>query len=159
MKKIRLRFGARGAAAAIACGWSATASAQVIETPPAALNRFEPSETGSDWFANESLDLRGSFRPAFGVVGDFAYKPYVLDNPDGSENTALISSQFYLHIGASLVLLDRLRLGVSLPVAVEQDGQSKTVGSQLYLAPSSGGVGDLRFAADVRLLGEYGDVF
>ena len=25
-----------------------------------ALNRFDPSEHGSDWFANESLDLRGS---------------------------------------------------------------------------------------------------
>jgi hypothetical protein len=24
------------------------------------VNRLEPSETGSDWFANESLDLRGS---------------------------------------------------------------------------------------------------
>jgi hypothetical protein len=64
MKKISFGFGARGAAAAVVCAWSATASAQTIETPPAALNRFEPSETWSDWFANESLDLRGNFRPA-----------------------------------------------------------------------------------------------
>src|ERR1700677_4550216 len=136
MKKIRLRFGARGAAAAIACGWSATASAQVVETPPAALNRFEPSETGSDWFANESLDLRGNFRPALGVVGDFAYQPYILKNSDGSENTAIISSQFYVHLGASINLFDRLRLGVSLPIAAEQDGQSKTVAGEEYLAPT-----------------------
>ena len=160
MKKIRLeKSRACGAATLAICAWSATASAQTRATPGAALNRFEPSETGSDWFANESLDLRGGFRPALGVVGDFAYKPYVLNNPDGSENTAIIASQFYLHIGGSLNLWDRLRLGVSLPIALEQDGQSKTVGSQQYVAPSSGGVGDLRLAADLRLVGTYGDAF
>src|SRR4051812_25157863 len=39
------------------------------------VNRFEPSERGSDWFTNESLDLRGAVRPAFGVVGDYQYRP------------------------------------------------------------------------------------
>jgi OOP family OmpA-OmpF porin len=159
MKKISFVFGARGAAAAVVWAWSATASAQTIETPPAALNRFEPSETGSDWFANESLDLRGNFRPALGVVGDFAYKPYILKNPDGSENTAIVSTQFYVHLGASINLFDRLRLGVSLPIAAEQDGRSKTVAGEEYLAPTSGGIGDLRLAADLRLVGEYGDPF
>ena len=160
MRKIRVgKSRVCGAATLAMCAWSATASAQTRATPGAALNRFEPAETGSDWFANESLDLRGRFRPALGVVGDFAYKPYVLNNPDGSENTAIIASQFYLHIGGSLNLWDRLRLGVSLPVALEQDGQSKTVGSQQYVAPSSGGVGDLRLAADLRLVGEYGGAF
>src|SRR5439155_411967 len=33
-----------------------------------ALDRFEPSERGSEWFALESLDLRGDGRLAFGVV-------------------------------------------------------------------------------------------
>jgi OOP family OmpA-OmpF porin len=147
------------AATAVVCAWSATASAQTRETPGAALNRFEPSETGSDWFANESLDLRGGFRPALGVVGDFAYKPYILKNPDGTENTAIISSQFYLHLGASINLFDRLRLSANLPIAVEQSGTSRTVGNEEFVAPSKGGVGDLRLAADLRLVGEYGDVF
>jgi outer membrane protein OmpA-like peptidoglycan-associated protein len=160
MKKIRVnRSYARGAAMAVVCAWSAAASAQTRATPGAALNRFEPSETGSDWFANESLDLRGTFRPAIGVVGDFAYKPYVLNNADGTQNTAILASQFYLHLGASLNLFDRLRLGVSLPIAVEQDGQGKTVGTQTYVAPTEGGVGDLRFAVDLRLFGTYGDPF
>ncbi len=141
------------------CTWSATADAQTRALPGAALNRFEPSETGSDWFANESLDLRGKLRPAFGVVGDFAYKPYVLKNPDGSENTAIIASQFYVHLGASLNLFDFLRLSISLPIAAEQDGENKTVGAQTYIAPNAGGVGDLRLAADLRVIGEYGDPF
>jgi len=32
-----------------------------------ALDQYDPSVRGSDWFANESLDLRGNFRPALGV--------------------------------------------------------------------------------------------
>jgi OOP family OmpA-OmpF porin len=159
MIRITLKCGARSAAALAVCVCSTTASAQTLATPPAALNRFEPSETGSDWFANESLDLRGNFRPALGIVGDFAYKPYILKNADGSENTAIISSQFYVHLGASINLFDRLRLSVSLPIAAEQDGESKTIDGREYLAPSKGGVGDLRLAADLRLIGKYGDPF
>jgi outer membrane protein OmpA-like peptidoglycan-associated protein len=158
LPKLSRRFACSIAVVAV-CAWGASAFAQTLETPGAALNRFEPSDTGSDWFANESLDLRGDFRPAFGVVGDFAYKPYVLNNPDGSQNTAIISSQFYLHLGASVNLFSRLRLAISLPIAVEQDGQSKTFGTESYVAPTEGGVGDLRLGADLRLLGEYGDVF
>ncbi len=138
--------------------WGTLAGAQTRVTPGTSLNRFEPSETGSDWFVSESLDLRGT-RPALGVVGDFAYKSYVLKNPDGSENTVVVGNQFYLHLGASLVLVDRLRLGASLPIAVLQDGNDKIVGNQLYVAPTDGGVGDLRFALDLRLVGEYGDPF
>ncbi|MDB4993316.1 MAG: outer membrane protein, partial [Myxococcaceae bacterium] len=147
------------AAAVASLAWSNSAGAQTLATPPTALNRFEPSERGSDWFANESLDLRGKFRPALGVVGDYGYKPYVLENPDGTENTTVIEHQFYLHVGGSLVLFDRLRLGLSLPLALAQQGESKIADGKSYVAPTSGGVGDLRIAADLRLVGEYGDPF
>jgi len=99
--------------------WSSHAGAQTA--PGFALDRFEPSETGSEWFANDTLDMRGNWRPALGVVADYGYKPYVLLNPDGSENTAVITDQMVLHVGGSLVLLDRLRLAVSLPIAVQQE--------------------------------------
>ena len=155
-------------AAALAL-WASSASsgAQTLATPGMALNRFEPSERGSDWFANESLDLRGTVRPALGVIGDYGYKAYVLENPDGSENTGILVHQFYLHVGGALTLFDRLRIGVSLPIALAQEdsdnspavGAAKTIGGQTYVSPSKGGVGDLRIAADVRLAGVYGDPF
>ena len=146
----------------IACSLTALASsgsagAQTLATPGMALNRFEPSERGSDWFANESLDLRGAVRPALGVIGDYGYKAYVLQNPDGTDNTGVIVHQFYLHVGGAITLLDRLRLGVSLPIALVQTGDSKvTAAGQRYVAPTMGGAGDLRFALDLRLAGEYG---
>ena len=36
------------------------------------MNRFDPAVSGSDWFANESLDLRGSGRVGVGLVGDYS---------------------------------------------------------------------------------------
>ena len=44
------------------------------QAPGFAINRFDPSERGSEWFALESLDLRGEARLAFGVriEGSFA---------------------------------------------------------------------------------------
>ena len=144
--------------AAIAA-WSTHAAAQTA--PGFALDRFEPSETGSEWFANDTLDIRGNWRPALGVVADLGYKPYVLENPDGSENTSIVTEQFFLHIGGSLVLFDRLRLGVSLPIAISQSGSANggVVNGQQIVDPGGAGVGDLRLAADLRLFGNYGDAF
>jgi OmpA-OmpF porin, OOP family len=140
-------------------GWSGPAQAQT--TPGLALDRFEPSETGSEWFVQDTLDIRGTFRPAVGVVADYGFKPYVLLNPDGSENTSIVTDQFFLHIGGSLVILDRLRLGVSLPVAVQQEGSSTgaVVNGQRIVGNGGAGVGDFRIAADLRLIGNYGDAF
>lgn len=124
-----------------------------------ALNRYEPSERGSEWFANESLDLRGKFRPAFGVTGDYGHAPYTLVRADGSDETVIISRAVYVHVGAAFTMFDRLRIGVSLPVAVNQAGTSRTVGTRVFRSPDQGGIGDLRVAADLRLFGEYGDAF
>src|SRR5678810_1416914 len=74
------------------------------------VNRLDPSERGSDWFANESLDLRGHVRPAVGLLGDYGYKPLVVYNADGSERAAIVKHQLYAHLGAGLILFDRLRL-------------------------------------------------
>ena len=139
--------------------WADPARAQ--NAPGFALNRFEPSETGSEWFANDTLDIRGNFRPALGVVGDYGYKPYVLNNPDGSENTSIVTDQLFLHIGGSLVLFDRFRLGLSLPIAVTQDGSASGgfVNGQRVVSNTGAGLGDLRIGGDLRLIGNYGDVF
>jgi OmpA-OmpF porin, OOP family len=124
-----------------------------------ALNRFNPSGGGSDWFTLESLDLRGQLRPALGLSFDFAHKPLVLYNADGEEVASIVERQIFLHVGAALNLAGRLRLGLSFPVAVNQLGEEQRVNGITYLGPSGAAAGDLRAAADVRLLGEYGDPF
>jgi len=122
-----------------------------------AVDRFDPSERGSEWFALDTLDLRGDARIAAGVVGDFAYRPIVLYNPDGSVAASILRNQYILDVGGSVVLASRVRLGLNLPVAVYEFGHSAVARGVDYVAPSGAGVGDLRLAADVRLLGECGD--
>ena len=139
--------------------WSSPARAQTAQG--FALNRLEPAETGSEWFANDTLDLRGQVRPAIGLLLDYGYKPYVLVDSNGNEVKSIVSDQLFLHVGGSLVLFDRLRLGVSLPVAIMQAGDANggVVNGQRIVGGTSGGIGDLRIGADLRLVGRYGDPF
>lgn len=136
---------------------ASTNSAQAQQSTGFAINRYNPAERGSQWFALESLDLRGHFRPAVGATLDLAYKPLVIYKPDGSEDTTVINTQLYAHIGGSIVLWDRLRLGLNLPFVLQQSGDNGTVGPFSVPSPSGAAMGDLRVGADVRLFGKYGD--
>jgi outer membrane protein OmpA-like peptidoglycan-associated protein len=123
------------------------------------VDRFEPSERGSEWFVLDTLDLRGHVRPALGIVADYAYKPLVFYDKDGNEVHALIQNQLFLHVGASLVLWERLRLAFNLPIAAVVDGNGGTLSNgTVFDAKNGANIGDLRLSADVRLFGEYGGV-
>jgi OmpA-OmpF porin, OOP family len=123
------------------------------------LNRFEPSERGSDWFAAESLDLRGHQRFAAGLVIDYARKPLVMYDPAGDEQVAIVSDQLYAHAGGAVVLWDRLRLGLNIPVAVYQAGEAGQSGNTVFESSGATALGDIRLTGDVRILGEYRDPF
>jgi outer membrane protein OmpA-like peptidoglycan-associated protein len=135
--------------------WSLFPSTAHAQSEGFAINRFDPAERGSDWFAADSLDLRGHGRLALGVTGDYGRKPLVLYDPDGDERQAIIGQQLFLHVGASVVLWDRLRLGANLPILTYQTGEGGTVNGVRFEAAEGATVGDLRVGADVRLVGQY----
>lgn len=124
-----------------------------------AVNHFEPSERGSEWFANESLDLRGHGRPAIGLVGDYQYRPLVTYDGNGDIRKSVVRNMLTLHAGASVVFWDRLRIAGSLPVVAFVDGHSDVLpgGRALASPKNEQALGDVRLAADVRVLGEHGD--
>lgn len=130
-----------------------------------ALDRYRPADAGSDWFALDSLDLRGEVRPALSLLADIAYRPLVLYDAAGEELVPLVDGQFFYHAQASLVLWSRLRLALSLPVLVYTQGgsgQLAQIGAATNVPISSAdgsGLGDIRAAVDVRLLGTYGGPF
>jgi outer membrane protein OmpA-like peptidoglycan-associated protein len=128
------------------------------QTQGFALDRFEPSERGSEWFVLESLDLRGHVRPAAGLIAEYAFRPLAIYNTDGTLRTSLVRDSLVLHPGASLVLWERLRVGFDLPVYAWQDGHTGALLGTTYQPPSEN-IGDLRLGADVRLYGVYGDPF
>jgi OOP family OmpA-OmpF porin len=130
-----------------------------------AVDRYRPAEAGSDWFANESLDLRGNGRPALALIADISYRPLVLLDAAGDELLPLIDGQFFYHFEASLNLARRLRLSVSLPLLVYTqggEGRLAQLGNDRDVPISSAdgsGVGDARVAADLRVFGSYGGPF
>jgi OmpA-OmpF porin, OOP family len=127
-----------------------------------ATNRYEPAERGSYWHANESLDLRGHLRPSIGITGDYSYRSFIVFQPDGDVRASIVRNAFYLHAGASIVLFERLRLAFNMPFQAGVDGHAATIQrngvvTTFFPPPDDGGLGDLRFGADVRLLGVHGD--
>ncbi len=150
---------------------SALSAAFVAALAPAAqaqvatgfqADRFNPSERGSEWFALDSLDLRGDIRPAIGVVGEWSSGVFRLKNADGSAGATVVDQQLFLHAGASLVLADFIRLGINVPINVLDSGNDGTSGStgQQFNAPQNHlGLGDSRIGADIKLVGEYASPF
>jgi OOP family OmpA-OmpF porin len=139
----------------------ATAQAQ-SSRPGFAVNKFEPSERGSDWHGSESLDYRGNVRPAIGVVADYSYRSLIVFEEDGDVRGSVVRNAYYVHAGASVALFERLRLAVNLPIQAAVDGHAASITRDALTTtflppPDNGGLGDLRFGADVRLFGNYGD--
>jgi outer membrane protein OmpA-like peptidoglycan-associated protein len=120
-----------------------------------AVDRFEPAEHGSRQFVVDPLDLRPGTAAA-GATLDYAYKPLVLYDASGAERYALVRHQTIVHLGGAIVVGRRLRLALDLPVALYQDGESAIVSGERLSAASAPAFGDVRLAADVRLLGEFG---
>ena len=85
--------------------------------------------------------------------------PWCSTGPDGSERKLLVGDQLFVHVGGGVILGDRLRLALNLPITAYEKGEDARAIGTAFSAPSSAGVGDLRLSADFRLLGEYGDAF
>jgi outer membrane protein OmpA-like peptidoglycan-associated protein len=144
-----------------ACSFVVASNAPAQQVAPGfSTQRFNPSERGSEFFALDTLDMRGDGRPAVGVVGEWANRPFVLYNADGSDRAAVVSQQLFVHVGASLNLFDRLRIAVNVPFALVDSGDAgKSLLGQTYNGPSHLALGDMRFSADLRLFGRYGGAF
>jgi OmpA-OmpF porin, OOP family len=125
-----------------------------------AIDRFEPSDRGSEWFVLESVDWSGSFRPALGLVADFANRPLVVyDRESGDARNAIVENQLFFHVGGSVTVIDRLRFALSLPIVLTQSGELGTIGEMTFTPPDTTAIGDLRLSAAVRALGRPGGAF
>ena len=118
-------------------------------------NRFEPAEQGSAWFVAESLDYRGHGRLAAGVVLDYANNALVAYDRAGTLAARILRHQGYVHLGASLVLFERLRLGASMPLLVLNRGQAISTPDGNFANDQGIAPGDARLGADVRIWGAH----
>ncbi|HLK41101.1 MAG TPA: OmpA family protein [Polyangiaceae bacterium] len=148
-------FGLPALVAASAVERAAHAQAQ----PSFALDRYNPAERGSEWFVLDSLDLRGKIRGGAGATLDYAWRPETYGTTFDSTKIRAVTDQAFVHVGGSLVFLDRFRVGFNLPLDWLNLGNGGYVGNVLFRGPDGGGLGDLRLGADIRLVGVYGDPF
>jgi OOP family OmpA-OmpF porin len=119
-----------------------------------ALDRFDPAEQAGVFFRGDALDIAGDRRWAAGLIGDWGHKLLVARDEDGNELATVIGDQLFLHLGGSLVLMDRLRVGLNIPILAYQKGTYFDA-SGATLSPSEAfSLGDIRLGADVRVLGE-----
>lgn len=122
-----------------------------------ALNILDAAPRGSEWFASESLDLRGHGRVSLGLASDWSHRPLVAANASGLRARAIVRNQLFLQPGASVILWERLRLALDVPVLLYGDGNTVTRNGIRYDAPPEGvALGDVRVGAVLRLFGRYG---
>jgi outer membrane protein OmpA-like peptidoglycan-associated protein len=158
MRSPRFSIGLCAALTAASASFSAPALAQ--GQPPLALNRFDPAPAGDRMFGVQSPFVAGELTPHVMLLGDYAHNPLVLRRiSDEKIVGAVVSSQLYLHLNASLALFHRLNVNVDVPVALVQAGDDPSANGVRLTSPSNAQFGDLRAGLRLRLLGDYHDVF
>lgn len=139
---------------ATSTGW-----AQDAERRGLALNQYQHNIAGDLGFATTSPWVGGHLVPRGMVTFDYAKDPLVIVDQNDVEVATLVSSQAYLHFGASLALWDRLLVAVDMPLAVAQSGDDQALAGVNVSAPSGAAAGDLRIGLRGRIWGEYTDPF
>jgi OOP family OmpA-OmpF porin len=133
--------------------FAATASAQTQRG--FGLDQFQPAPAGDRFFAVQGDDLGGHLKPRLMLLGEYAYRPLVLyQNPGDHELGAVVSDQLFVHLGAAVGLWHHLIVSADFPLALVSQGQSpSTPTAGTFSSPSGAAVGDLRFGARVRVVG------
>src|SRR5262245_34490930 len=125
---------------------AALAAAAPARADGLALDRFDPAPTGDRMLSVPSPFVAGRLTPHLGAYLDYAHNPLVLRTTNDNEHVAsIVAHQLYLHLNLSLALFNRLLVNVDVPLAVFQEGESRTDLNPLYKAPSGVQIGDLRF--------------
>ena len=142
------------AAIATAASWPATGQ---VSVGGVALNQIEPAPAGDPFFGVPSPSIGGHLEPRFALQFDYSDKPLRLVL--GSTETAVVASQAFLRLDASLALWDSILLDLHAPLAVAQSGQDPMLPGVSFNPPSSTELGDLRIGLRGRLVGDDASPF
>jgi len=146
-------------AAGVALGSCMVASPASAQTPDIALNQYEQPMAGDTFFAVPSPAVGGHLEPRGLITFDYAKDPLVLVDANDNPVANPVTSQAFLHFGASFALWSRLMLSLDFPLAVSQSGNDSTLGGVALSGASGAAPGDLRIGLRGRLFGEYWDPF
>src|SRR5690606_29319136 len=77
--------------------------------------------------------------------------------PDGAISGSVVRNQYFAHLGGSVVLADRFRLALNVPLQVYGDGHTASINGVVHRPASDVAVGDVRLSGDARQVGAEGD--
>lgn len=132
------------------------------------LPKFDPSFAGDRFFGVPS-----PFTPSDGVANvhggilvDYGHNPLVIATDEdsvlscGERECSVVEHQLFLHANVTVAFVDRISVNVDMPFLLFQGGEGDVGNGSLRLqSPEGAGLGDLRFGARVRLLGDYHEPF
>jgi hypothetical protein len=128
--------------------------------PGFGVERLAPSAPGGGWLVMDQLDLPGPLGGAMSVTLGYARNPLRV----GEARLPVVSDQATVDIGAALSYWRiRVYLNFAAPLAIY--GQSGDAGGYAFTGPSVNlgsnpdTIADVRFGADVRILGRTGGRF
>jgi OOP family OmpA-OmpF porin len=122
-----------------------------------ALDHFEPAPAGDAFFGVPSPYAAGHLAPAAYLAFDYAHWPIQLRTD--TDDVAVVSSQAFLRLDASLALWERLLVTADLPLAVMIAGDDPGIAGVAFSSLEAPKLGDLRLGARVRIFGEDGGPF
>jgi len=122
-------------------------------TSSLSVQQFLPASGGSENYTHVvGVQTLGAWRPALGLVTNYAYRPLVLSTLDGSESVDLIRDHLQADLLAALGVGDSLQLGLALPVTLYQ--VAGEAGALEPAALSAQTLGDLRLGARWQAFGK-----
>jgi outer membrane protein OmpA-like peptidoglycan-associated protein len=143
------------------------AAAQTAPRDPVSAQNFVPAPGRGNYLMVEGAQTSGHLTPAVGLTLDYAHQPFVLRTatcPDGDlsncdvSGTRSILTEYIAtaNLTGALTLFERLQIGLVLPLSISS-GESfqimRALPEIITQGGTSGGIGDLRITAKVRILG------
>ncbi|MBI5517961.1 MAG: OmpA family protein [Deltaproteobacteria bacterium] len=122
-----------------------------------ALDRFQPTPYGDNFFLAEHPWYSSQRVFSVGAVVDFASNPLVLRRTfdDGRmDSVNVVSSMLVAHVGGAVSFADRVGLALSFPLSLSQAGERSTAGGVDFGPAGSLAPGDLQVGLRVRLFGQ-----
>jgi hypothetical protein len=113
-----------------------------------AVNRFEPAAADSTWLTAESLAFDGHLKPFAALTTDWALKPLVVYDAGGHAVASLVHNQLFAHADAALLLWNKARVDLNVPVVLLNSGDETLLGTTRYAPPDGAALGDIRLGAD-----------
>jgi outer membrane protein OmpA-like peptidoglycan-associated protein len=149
----------------------ASAQGTPVKEGEFSVQRFEPAPGSKNFLSVETARMEGQMGWTVGLMFNYSYHPFVVvscasqtncndKNAINKQDTVVISDMYWGDVMASLSPINRLQLGLRVPVAfVNGAGIDYGTGGGIQGGLQKFGIGDINLEGKFRVLGEADDPY